>query len=617
MIPALVTASKFLVLLSSFATIGALLALAFLILDKDGKLSTSGKKIRSIISISASLWFLSSFLNILFTLANILGGPVSSVLDLTVIQSFVFQISLGQYLFFQMAIAFLITLTSRAITSTGYTAILLLIALIAVAAPVFQSHSASSGSHALAIGSLFIHVIALSFWVGGVIAIALLNKDDRKVSLPRFSHIALWAAIAVVLSGVLNASVRLNFAAAWTTSYAYVVILKVAVTFVLLFIGYKHRNYLAAKPSVNWSAMTRLISVEAGIMTFVTLLGSWLSSNQPPVRGGAQEFNAALAITVLNMPEAPTFSRILFEYNPDVLMIGLLVLAVALYIKGVVVLTRRGDKWPVGRTISFALGISAIDFATSGGLGVYSYFAFSWHMVAHMVLGMIAPIGIVLGAPITLALRTLPQSRDGVERGVRGLLISALHSRYSRVITNPIVALAIFDGSLFVLYFTPLFGGMMQSHLGHLLMGVHFLLAGILFFHVIVGIDPNPRKVPHLVRIGILLAAMSIHAFFSVALMSTTTLIDGGYFESLQRPWSTDLLADQKSGGAIGWAMGEIPILIALIATLIQWMRDDSNEAKRIDRNTARMAALGQPDELAQYNMYLNNLDKRDREANQ
>uniref|UniRef100_UPI0040490F6E cytochrome c oxidase assembly protein n=1 Tax=Candidatus Planktophila sp. TaxID=2175601 RepID=UPI0040490F6E len=594
-----------------------MLALAFLILDKDGKLSTSGKKIRSIISISASLWFLSSFLNILFTLANILGGPVSSVLDLTVIQSFVFQISLGQYLFFQMAIAFLITLTSRAITSTGYTAILLLIALIAVAAPVFQSHSASSGSHALAIGSLFIHVIALSFWVGGVIAIALLNKDDRKVSLPRFSHIALWAAIAVVLSGVLNASVRLNFAAAWTTSYAYVVILKVAVTFVLLFIGYKHRNYLAAKPSVNWSAMTRLISVEAGIMTFVTLLGSWLSSNQPPVRGGAQEFNAALAITGLNMPEAPTFSRILFEYNPDVLMIGLLVLAVALYIKGVVVLTRRGDKWPVGRTISFALGISAIDFATSGGLGVYSYFAFSWHMVAHMVLGMIAPIGIVLGAPITLALRTLPQSRDGVERGVRGLLISALHSRYSRVITNPIVALAIFDGSLFVLYFTPLFGGMMQSHLGHLLMGVHFLLAGILFFHVIVGIDPNPRKVPHLVRIGILLAAMSIHAFFSVALMSTTTLIDGGYFESLQRPWSTDLLADQKSGGAIGWAMGEIPILIALIATFIQWMRDDSNEAKRIDRNTARMAALGQPDELAQYNMYLNNLDKRDREANQ
>ena len=617
MISALVTASKFFSVLSSFITIGALLALAFLVLDRDGKLSTSGSKIKSIISVSAFAWFGASVLNIIFTLANILDQSVLSVLDPTVLQSFLFQISLGQYLLFQTLIALLVAVTSRAITSSGYTAILLLISLLAISAPVFQSHAASSGSHALAIGSLFIHVIALSFWVGGVIAISLLNKDDRKVSLPRFSHIALWSAIAVVISGVLNASARLNFSAAWSSSYAYVVILKSIITLVLLYFGFKHRNYLTAKPSVNWVAMTRLISVEAGIMIFVTALGSWLSSNQPPTRDTQEPFNAALAIAGIKMPEAPNFQRILFEYDPDILIIGLLILAVALYIKGVIVLTRRGDKWPVGRTISFALGISAIDFATSGGLGVYAHFAFSWHMVSHMVLGMIAPIGIVLGAPITLALRTLPQSRDGQELGVRGLLIAALHSRYARVITNPVVALAIFDGSLFALYFTSLFGGMMQSHQGHLFMSVHFILAGILFFHVIVGVDPNPKKVPHIVRIVILFAAMSIHAFFSVALMSASTLIDGGYFESLQRPWSLDLLADQRAGGAIGWAMGEIPILIALVATFIQWMRDDSHEAKRIDRNTARMAALGQPDELAQYNLYLSNLNKKDREANQ
>jgi cytochrome c oxidase assembly factor CtaG len=606
MISALVTASKFFAVLSSFITIGALLALAFLVLDKDGKLSTSGSKIRSIISISAFAWFFSSVLNILFTLANILGESVTAVLDPAVLQSFVLQISLGQYLFFQTLIALFVAITSRALTTSGYTAILLLISLIAISAPVFQSHAASSGSHALAIGSLLIHVIALSFWVGGVIAIALLNQEDRKISLPRFSQIALWAAIAVVISGVINASARLNFAAAWSSSYAYVVILKVLITFVLLYFGYKH-----------WRAMTRLISVEAAIMIFVTALGSWLSSNQPPSRDSQEPFNAALAIAGMEMPGAPNFTRILFEYDPSIFMIGLLVLAVALYIKGVVILTRRGDKWPVGRTISFALGISAIDFATSGGLGVYAHFAFSWHMVAHMVLGMIAPIGIVLGAPITLALRTLPQSRDGQELGVRGLLIKALHSRYARVLTNPVVALAIFDGSLFALYFTSLFGGMMQSHQGHLFMSIHFILTGILFFHVIVGVDPNPRKVPHIIRIVVLFAAMSIHAFFSVALMSASTLIDGGYFESLQRPWSLDLLADQRTGGAIGWAMGEIPILIALVATFIQWMRDDSHEAKRIDRNTARMAALGQPDELAQYNLYLNNLNKKDREANQ
>jgi putative copper resistance protein D len=293
-------------------------------------------------------------------------------------------------------------------------------------------------------------------------------------------------------------------------------------------------------------------------------------------------------------------------------MIGILVTMVALYVKGVMVLTKRGDKWPVGRTISFALGISVIDFATSGGLGVYAQFSFSYHMMAHMLLAMIAPIGLVLGAPMTLALRTLPQGRTPSERGVRGSLLAALHSKIGIFYTNPIVALLIFDGSLFGLYFTNLFADMMQSHIGHLLMSLHFIAAGFLFFFVVIGVDPNPRKIPHLVQIVILFAAMSIHAFFSVALMSTTTLIDKGYFASLRTPWLTDLLADQKLGGSVGWAVGEIPILIALVATFINWLRDDTREAKRIDRNIVRQAAMGQPDDLANYNQYLQKLAQRD-----
>ena len=109
---------------------------------------------------------------------------------------------------------------------------------------------------------------------------------------------------------------------------------------------------------------------------------------------------------------------------------------------------------------------------------------------------------------------------------------------------------------------------------------------------------PNPKKIPHIVRIVMLFAAMSIHAFFAISLLATTTLIDQGYYASLQTPWLTDLLADQHAAGAIAWGMGEVPIILALIATFIQWMRDDSREAKRIDRNEARLAAMGEPDEL-------------------
>jgi putative copper resistance protein D len=345
-----------------------------------------------------------------------------------------------------------------------------------------------------------------------------------------------------------------------------------------------------------------LISAEIALMAGVTAIGIWLSLNASPDR-----FIEPV------IPAAPTFSRILWAYDPDVFFIGVLVLAVALYIKGVVILKKRGDAWPVGRTIAFALGISAIDFATSGGLGVYAMYSFEYHMIAHMTLGMIAPIGLVLGAPITLALRTLPQGRTPTESGPRAILVALLHSRIGVLFTNPIVALALFDGSLFALYFTDLFGTLMATHAGHLLMNVHFILAGFLFFMIIIGVDPSPRRIHHLVRIVMLFAAMAIHAFFSISLLATSTLIDNGFYSSQNIPWlGTGILDDQRAGGSVSWAMGEIPIILALIATFILWMRDDAKETRRIDRNEERKAAMGEPDELAQYNEYLKSLSKRE-----
>jgi putative copper resistance protein D len=587
--------------------------MAFLLLDVEGKISTSGEKLRNFLKVSAAAWFIGIAGSIIFTLAQILDTPLSGALDLTTIRSFITQITLGQYLAFEAAIALLVFVCTFQAKKIMSLIVLLLISIVGLIAPVFQSHAASGGSHSLVIGSLVIHVIALSMWVGGILAIAMLSASDRAIAVPRFSQLALWSAIAVVISGTVNAWTRLNFESAWNSTYAFLVIAKTVATIALVGLGYLHRKNLEGKESINWVGFARLLSVEAIIMVVTVAMGSWLSNTSSPDRPGVQEFDPGLLIVGIATPPNPTWSRIFFSYEPDALMIGILVMMVALYVKGVIVLTKRGDKWPVGRTISFALGISVIDFATSGGLGVYAQFSFSYHMLAHMLLAMVAPIGLVLGAPMTLALRTLPQGRTPTERGVRGSLLAALHSKVGTFYTNPVVALLIFDGSLFALYFTDLFASMMQSHIGHLVMNLHFLAAGFLFFFVVIGIDPNPRKIPHLVQIVILFAAMSIHAFFSIALMSMTTLIDKGYFASLQTPWLTDFLADQKLGASIGWAMGEIPILMALVATFINWRREDSREAKRIDRNTARQAAMGQPDDLANYNQYLQKLAQRDK----
>ena len=589
--------------LTGVLSIGFLITLSFLDQDIKGAIKNHSLVKKTRLFIAA--WLLVSALYVIVQVSYLLDQPLASSLDLTVIRSYLTQTSLGKaYLIQIIGILILLLIPLRRLLGSY---ISLLIALIAITAPVFQSHGSSSGNHGLAIGALIIHVIALSFWVGGLFGLTQLSKQQKLIALPRFSEIALWSAITVVISGAATAWTRLDSLQAWQSKYGVITLVKISLAFTLVGFGALHRRWIIKS---DYPSVFRLITAEIGVMFTTVFVGSWLSTVNPPDREIIS--TPALLVTGIEMPAPPTFSRVLLGYEADGLMLGLLIFLVALYIKGVVILTKRGDKWPVGRTIAFALGISAVDFATSGGLGLYSHFAFANHMMAHMVLGMIAPIGIVLGAPITLALRTLPLGRNQQESGIRGMFIELLHSKLSKFYTNPVVALAIFDGSLFALYFTPLFGNIMQGHSGHFFMSLHFLLAGFLFFQVLIGIDPLPRKVPHIAKIIVIFAAMSIHAFFSISVMSATTLLDNGYFELLQRPWATDLLADQKLGGSIGWAMGEVPILLALLATFLQWLKADKNEAARIDRAADRAAAMGEDDDLARYNNYLAQLNKRE-----
>ena len=577
--------------------IGLLISLAFLLPENQGRLEQSASLTLQGLKLASGLWFVISIGYLLSSLAEIFGSGISEILKVNILQSFITQITLGKLLAYQVIVALLVFIFSNLIKKNGGALALLILALSGIVAPLFQSHSSSQGSHSLAIGSLVIHVIALSFWIGSVIAIKIVPSELQNFAFSRVSTIALWSSLSVVLTGITNAWTRLRLSQDWFSGYGALISLKIVLTLLVFIIASRVRNKL----SVN-----ALVTFEIGVMAAILGIGSILNRFTPK-ESGEVEFDRIRELVGISMPSEPTLSKVIFEYEANGLALGALIFATVLYIRGVVALARRGDRWPVGRTISFAIGISLLDYATSGGLGLYSHFSFQYHMIAHMVLSMIAPIAIILSAPITLALRTLPIGRDKSERGIRGMLIQTLHSRPSRVITHPVSALAIFDGSLFALYFTPLFSNLMSGHFGHLIMNFHFIAAGLLFFHVIVGIDPNPRKVHHLVRVVILLAAMSIHAFFSIALMSANELIDGGFYQLLDRPWATDLISDQKVGAAIGWAMGEIPIVIALVATFIQWVRSDAREAKRADRRSNT--------DLAEYNAYLEQLSRKNNSA--
>nr|WP_237454053.1 cytochrome c oxidase assembly protein [Pseudonocardia sp. SID8383] len=265
---------------------------------------------------------------------------------------------------------------------------------------------------------------------------------------------------------------------------------------------------------------------------------------------------------------------------------GALVLA-GLYLVAVRRLASRGVVWPVGRTVAWLLGCATLLLATSSGLGFYSPSMFSVHMISHMTLNMLAPILLSLGGAVTLALRVLRPAGRGNPPGPREWLLAAVHSRVAKVMTHPAFAAVLFVGSFYVLYFTPLFDGALRFHWTHQLMNLHFVLAGYLFFWPLIGVDAAPHRLPHLGRLAVMLATMPFHAFFGVAVMSSSTVLGENFYRQVGLPW-LDLLDDQRTGGGIAWATGEIPMLLVMVTLVVQWSRDDSREAARKDRQAER-----------------------------
>ena len=290
-----------------------------------------------------------------------------------------------------------------------------------------------------------------------------------------------------------------------------------------------------------------------------------LASGLPP-------FGALTVFTQARPPLVPTLA---------------IVLTGALYVYGVRTLTARGDRWPVGRSLAFVLGgLGTIFVALCSGLARYDELLFGAHMVQHMLLSMVAPVFLALGAPVTLALRTLP-SRP------RAGLLSLLHSRFARVVSFPAIPWLLFIGSPFALYFSGWYAATLDSTALHDLLHLHFLLVGCMFFWPIIGVDPVPGRVSHPFRILLLFATMPFHAFLGVAIMSVGEdgrglLAAEHYLPLLGRH---DAVFQQQVGGGLIWSSGDLVGLLFIFVATVQWMRASEREAAREDRRLDRLDA--------------------------
>ena len=301
----------------------------------------------------------------------------------------------------------------------------------------------------------------------------------------------------------------------------------------------------------------------------------------------------------------PSFAR-MWTVSLNPFFATLIAVLAVLYAAGMVRLYRRGDSWPIVRALSFFAGLAVLFATTCTGLAQYGMVLFTEHMLQHMTLSMIVPLFLLLGAPLTMALRALHPAPAG-HTGPRELLLSLLHSRFAKVVSSPLFTLPLFIASLYGLYFTPLFDGLMRSTVGHDFMLFHFLMVGVLFFWPIMGVDPAPYRSPYVIRILELFAAMPFHAFFGVAVMMSTSLITTT-FANPPASWGVNPTSDQSTAGGLAWAFGELPTLIVLLILFMQWSKSDEREARRKDRKADRDGDL----ELADYNAYLAGLAARD-----
>jgi cytochrome c oxidase assembly factor CtaG len=282
-------------------------------------------------------------------------------------------------------------------------------------------------------------------------------------------------------------------------------------------------------------------------------------------------------------PPALTVHTALTQWEFDrYLATGIAIVGV-LYVVGVVRMHRRGDGWPWLRTLSFLVGgLGTIVLATMSAIGVYDDTLFTDHMVQHMILSMVSPVFLALGAPVTLALRTASLQP-------RKVLLGVLHSKVARFFTWTPIAWAHFVLLPFVLYHTEWYAATLDHDWLHELLHVQILVAGCLFFWPLLGLDPLPGRISYPARMLVTFLSLPFHAILGLSIMLQTSLIAGDYYRELGRPWGPSLSADQYAGGGVLWASGDLVGLLFFATLFFQWQRAEGRAAAREDRRLDRV----------------------------
>lgn len=236
--------------------------------------------------------------------------------------------------------------------------------------------------------------------------------------------------------------------------------------------------------------------------------------------------------------------------------VSLLILAglVAAYLSAAYAQRRAGSRWSSWRCAAFLAGAGLLAIAVSPPLVSFAHHDLRGHMAQHLLVGMLAPLGLVLAAPMTLVLRTLrvPAARR---------VTRVLRSRPLQMLSHPVTALVLNVGGMYALYLTPLYAATLASPVLHHLVHVHFLAAGYLFtWAILAGPDPAPHPPSMRARLGVLFVSMAAHA--------TLGKLMYGYLWPRGTPHGAD---EVRAAAQIMYYGGDLAEVLLAIALFTLW----------------------------------------------
>ncbi|SHN43575.1 cytochrome c oxidase assembly protein [Cryptosporangium aurantiacum] len=546
---------------------------------------------------AAAVWAVAAAAAWLFTLSDLRGLPVTGILTADALGNVGLRTPDGQ-----AGLLTVVAALAAAALCRRFGVAALIVAVIGIVPPAFVGPAVSTADHRTAVASALLSLVALTLWTGGLAAVLTRAVHDRETLhavATRYGRAALLCLIAAAATAALSAYLVLAPSGTGLSSaYGQLVAVQLVVLAALAGVGHWRRTQtVPALGRDRRDPFVRFAVLELLLLGAAVGLSVALARTPAPLDAGdatVHHESAGQQMLGYDLPPVVSLWQLAADWRPDLLVLTLCAVAVAGYLRLEQRAHRAGTPWPFRRSAAWLAGVAVVAVATSSGVARYAPAFFSVTVIQHVLLGIVAPLLLVWGAPLTLALRVL-RPGTGPVTGPGDRLPAALRSRPVRVLTTPVAVAGLWSAALFGTYFTGVFEESRWSYAVDLAVSGALLGTGYLLFWWLAGPDPRPSgRRTNRARIAVAVCAGGAAVTAGLLLIHGSRLVAADWYIGLLRvlalpwPWgSTSAGADQVVGGTVLWVTSAV-VFAALVADRLAATLTGRRRQKSTGTDTSR-----------------------------